>query len=90
MQTSENSHLQVTGLAQDEPLALSAAPKQESDLGITIAMYSHASVGLGHADANRALAFALTKHLPRLTGQQVTGLLIVGHPEVTRDRLSQA
>lgn len=54
---------------------------------ITIAMFSHDSVGLGHARRNRALAHALAAELPGLTGQPVRGVLIAGHPEVARDSL---
>lgn len=54
---------------------------------ITIAMFSHDSVGLGHARRNRALAHALAAELPDLVGQPVRGVLIAGHPEVARDTL---
>lgn len=54
---------------------------------ITIAMYSHDSVGLGHARRNRAVAHALAAFLPALTGQDVRGLLIAGHPDAGRDSL---
>ncbi|GAA1813571.1 glycosyltransferase [Nesterenkonia flava] len=50
-------------------------------------MYSHDSLGLGHARRNRALAHALAADLPRLTGQRVRGLLIAGHPDATQDAL---
>lgn len=53
----------------------------------TVVMYSHDSVGLGHVRRNRALAFALSKHLPRLTGEPVTGLLIAGNPYAAQDSL---
>ena len=53
----------------------------------TIALYSHDSVGLGHARRNRALAHALAAQLPRLTGQPVRGLLIAGNPDVACDSL---
>lgn len=56
-------------------------------MSITVALYSHDSVGLGHARRNRAIAFALAADLPRLTGQQVRGLLIAGHPDATNDSL---
>lgn len=56
-------------------------------MSITAALYSHDSVGLGHARRNRAIAFALAADLPRLTGQQVRGLLIAGHPDATNDSL---
>lgn len=58
-------------------------------MSITVAMYSHDSVGLGHARRNRALAFALAADLPRITGQRVRGLLIAGHPDATKDTLPQ-
>lgn len=55
----------------------------------TIALYSHDSVGLGHARRNRALAYALGEHLPTLTGGTVGGLLIAGHPDAGRDPLPE-
>lgn len=58
-------------------------------MSITVAMYSHDSVGLGHARRNRALAYALAAELPRITGQPVHGLLIAGHPGATADALPQ-
>ena len=36
-------------------------------MGITVALYSHDSVGLGHARRNRALAWPLAETLPRPT-----------------------
>lgn len=53
----------------------------------TIVMYSHDSVGLGHARRNRALAFALASELPTLLGEPVRGLLVAGHPDASRDPL---
>lgn len=53
----------------------------------TIALYSHDSVGLGHARRNRALAHALAERLPALVGGPVRGLLIAGHPDAGRDSL---
>ena len=53
----------------------------------TIALYSHDSVGLGHARRNRALAYALAQHLPDRLGGSVRGLLIAGHPDAGRDPL---
>ncbi|GAA4910936.1 glycosyltransferase family protein [Nesterenkonia rhizosphaerae] len=58
-------------------------------MSITVAMYSHDSVGLGHARRNRALAYALAADLPRVTGQRVRGLLIAGHPDATQDALPE-
>jgi predicted glycosyltransferase len=55
----------------------------------TIALYSHDSVGLGHSRRNRALAYALSEHLPSLTGGRVGGLLIAGHPDAGRDPLPE-
>ena len=55
----------------------------------TIALYSHDSVGLGHARRNRALAHSLARHLPALTGTPVRGLLVAGHPDAGRDRLPE-
>lgn len=51
---------------------------------LRIALFSHDSLGLGHIRRNRALAFALAKGLPALTGRRVSGLLIAGNPEATR------
>lgn len=45
---------------------------------LRIALYSHDSLGLGHARRNLALAHALGNQLPGLTGRQVTGVLISG------------
>ncbi|WP_120004474.1 glycosyltransferase family protein [Nesterenkonia muleiensis] len=56
---------------------------------ITVAMYSHDSVGLGHARRNRALAYALAADLPRITGERVRGLLVAGHPGATADALPE-
>ena len=56
-------------------------------MGISIALYSHDSVGLGHARRNRALAWALSRTLPKLTGEEVTGMLIAGHPNASQDSL---
>ncbi|MCH8559800.1 MULTISPECIES: glycosyltransferase family protein [unclassified Nesterenkonia] len=58
-------------------------------MSITAVLYSHDSVGLGHARRNRALAHALAADLPRLTDQPVRGLLIAGHPDATADSLPQ-
>ena len=55
----------------------------------TIALYSHDSVGLGHARRNRALAYALAEHLPDLTGGSVGGLLIASHADAGRDPLPE-
>ncbi|WP_221933154.1 glycosyltransferase family protein [Tessaracoccus rhinocerotis] len=54
---------------------------------LKVAMYSHDSVGLGHARRNRAIAHALAEYLPALTGQEVSGFLIAGHPDATQDSL---
>lgn len=45
---------------------------------IRVLLYSHDSVGLGHIRRNLALAHALSRQLPRLTGRAVTGLLLTG------------
>src|SRR5699024_3778065 len=55
----------------------------------TIALYSHDSVGLGHARRNRALAYAMAEQLPALTGGSVGGLLIARHPDAGRDPLPE-
>ncbi|WP_227492600.1 glycosyltransferase family protein [Brevibacterium sp. CFH 10365] len=49
-----------------------------------IALFSHDSLGLGHLRRNRALAFALARDLPALTGREVSGLLIASSPEAAR------
>lgn len=54
-----------------------------------IALYSHDSVGLGHARRNRALAYTFAEHLPSLLGGTVRGLLIAGHPDAGRDPLPE-
>lgn len=56
-------------------------------MGISVVLYSHDSVGLGHARRNRALAWALANTLPKLTGEEVTGMLIAGHPNASQDSL---
>lgn len=56
---------------------------------LRIALFSHDSLGLGHIRRNRALAFALAKDLPALTGRPVSGLLIAGNPEAARFDLPQ-
>lgn len=48
-------------------------------MSITVAMYSHDSVGLGHTRRNRAIAFALAAALPAPT----RGILIAGHRHAT-------
>ncbi|WP_159500661.1 glycosyltransferase family protein [Microbacterium sp. 18062] len=45
---------------------------------IRIALYSHDSVGLGHVRRNLGIAHALTRVLPDLTGEEVTGLIVSG------------
>lgn len=53
-------------------------------INLRIALFSHDSLGLGHIRRNRALAYALARELPGLTGHSVSGLLIAGNPEATR------
>ncbi|MFJ4036763.1 glycosyltransferase family protein [Microbacterium sp. NPDC090007] len=48
-----------------------------------IALSSHDSVGLGHVRRNLALAHALARDLPTLTGGDVTGVLITGQASAT-------
>lgn len=48
-----------------------------------IALSSHDSVGLGHVRRNLAIAHALTRSLPELTGEQITGVLITGQASAT-------
>lgn len=50
---------------------------------IRVALYSHDSVGLGHVRRNLAIAHALTRSLPDLLGEPVTGMLITGQPGAT-------
>lgn len=45
---------------------------------LRVVLYSHDSVGLGHQRRNLAIAHALSRHLPELTGRPVTGLLLTG------------
>lgn len=61
--------------------------REASEQTLSIALFSHDSVGLGHARRNRALAHALDRDLPRLTGRRVRGLLIAGHPDAARSSL---
>ena len=58
-----------------------------SSAPLRVVFYSHDSQGLGHFRRNRALAHALSRRLPVLTGRQVTGLLINGVPEAGADSL---
>lgn len=48
-----------------------------------IVLSSHDSVGLGHVRRNLAIAHALTRSLPALTQQPVTGLLVTGQASAT-------
>lgn len=50
---------------------------------IRVALYSHDSVGLGHVRRNLAIAHALSRSLPELMGEPVTGMLITGQPSAT-------
>ncbi|WP_169253298.1 glycosyltransferase [Brevibacterium sp. 'Marine'] len=54
---------------------------------LRVALFSHDSLGLGHIRRNRALAFALARDLPALTGREVSGLLIASSPEAARFEL---
>lgn len=53
----------------------------------SVLMYSHDSVGLGHARRNRAIAFALARELPWRTDEPVGGLLVAGNSYAARDPL---
>lgn len=57
--------------------------RKESTMPTRIVLFSHDSVGLGHVKRNLAIAHALGRHLPRLTGQPVAGLLITGESDAT-------
>ena len=70
-------------------LFLVSPQHQEAMMDTSIALYSHDSVGLGHARRNRALAYSLAEHLPALVGGRVRGLLIAGHPDAGRDPLPE-
>ncbi|MDQ1082188.1 MULTISPECIES: glycosyltransferase family protein [Microbacterium] len=48
-----------------------------------IALSSHDSVGLGHVRRNLAISHALTRMLPDLLGQEVTGVLVTGQASAT-------
>lgn len=50
---------------------------------IRIALFSHDSVGLGHVRRNLAIAHALTRSLPQLRGEEVTGILLTGDASAT-------
>lgn len=50
---------------------------------LRIALSSHDSVGLGHVRRNLAIAHALSRSLPALTGEQVTGVLLTGQASAT-------
>lgn len=51
---------------------------------LRVVLYSHDSQGLGHSRRNLALAHALSRGLPGLTGRPVSGLLITGEPNAPR------
>ncbi|WP_156459087.1 glycosyltransferase family protein [Microbacterium sp. Leaf151] len=48
-----------------------------------IALSSHDSVGLGHVRRNLALAHSLTRAVPSIVGEEVTGVLITGQASAT-------
>lgn len=50
---------------------------------IRVALFSHDSVGLGHVRRNLAIAHALTRALPELRGEEVTGILLTGDASAT-------
>lgn len=54
------------------------APRRPAGLPLRVLFFSHDSQGLGHFRRNRALAHALARRLPVLTGRPVTGLLVNG------------
>ncbi|WP_102159025.1 glycosyltransferase family protein [Zhihengliuella halotolerans] len=58
-----------------------AAPDQRP--GLRVVLYSHDSVGLGHTRRNLAIAHALSRELPAVTGHRVSGLLITGERSAT-------
>ena len=51
---------------------------------LRIVLYSHDSQGLGHTRRNLALAHALSRTLPAISGRTVSGLLITGEAGATR------
>ena len=53
---------------------------------LRIALYSHDSLGLGHARRNLAIAQSLSRALPARTGRRVSGLLITGERTATSYR----
>ena len=48
---------------------------------LRVVFFSHDSQGLGHFRRNRALAHAMARRIPELTGRSVTGLLVNGVAE---------
>lgn len=50
---------------------------------LRVVFYSHDSQGLGHTRRNLALAHALARDLPTMTGRTVTGLLLTGVDHAT-------
>lgn len=58
----------------------------DSPQELRVALYSHDSLGLGHARRNLAIAQALADSLPGLTGRTVSGLLITGERTATSYR----
>lgn len=55
-------------------------PSAHHHAPLRVVLYSHDSVGLGHTRRNLALAHALARNLPTLTGRHVTGLLLSSLP----------
>lgn len=51
--------------------------------GLRVVLYSHDSVGLGHTRRNLAIAHALSRRLPEVTGCRISGLLITGERSAT-------
>lgn len=51
-----------------------------------IALSSHDSVGLGHVRRHLAIAHALSRSLPELVGEPVTGMIITGQASATSFR----
>lgn len=54
---------------------------------VRVLLYSHDSLGLGHVSRNLVIAHHLVQHLPKVTGAQVSGLLVSGLADASRFEL---
>lgn len=60
-----------------------ASPNTAPTAPLKVVLYSHDSQGIGHVRRNLAVAHQLVRDLPRLTGRQVSGLIVSGLSDAT-------